>query len=128
MRAFHISWGVFFFCFFAWFGVAPPLMPVIREELMLGEVQVGNIVIPSVAATIVARPLIGRLCDWIGPRRVYSGLLVGLPVSATMNTMFYVNPIIRACLGHPYPEGRQIRGRLDEPLEVTLFPWCTRPE
>lgn len=81
MRAFHMSWGAFFLCFFAWFGTAP-LMAVIREELALSEAQVGNIVIASVAATVLARPLIGRLCDWIGPRKAYSGLLVlgSLPV------------------------------------------------
>jgi NNP family nitrate/nitrite transporter-like MFS transporter len=27
MRTFHITWLTFFFCFFAWFGIAP-LMPL----------------------------------------------------------------------------------------------------
>lgn len=81
MRAFHMSWAAFFLCFFAWFGAAP-LMAVIRDELALSEAQVGNIVIASVAVTVIARPLIGRLCDWIGPRKAYSGLLIlgSLPV------------------------------------------------
>jgi len=81
MRAFHVSWMAFFLCFFGWFGVAP-LMPVIRSELHLTKAQIGNIVIASVAVTVLARLFVGWLCDRYGPRRVYAGLLVlgSLPV------------------------------------------------
>jgi NNP family nitrate/nitrite transporter-like MFS transporter len=81
MRAFHLSWGAFFSCFFAWFAVAP-LMPVIRDELGLTPSQVASTMIASVAGTILARLAVGRLCDRFGPRRVYTGLLLGaaLPV------------------------------------------------
>src|SRR5215216_5502541 len=81
MRAFHMSWIAFFLCFFAWFGIAP-LMPVVREELHLTKEQIGWCVIGSVAITIVARPLIGWLCDRYGPRLTYTWLLLvgSLPV------------------------------------------------
>jgi NNP family nitrate/nitrite transporter-like MFS transporter len=81
MRAFHMSWIAFFLCFFAWFGMAP-LMPVVRKELKLTPAQVGNIIIASVAITILARLLIGWFCDRIGPRRTYAWLLIlgALPV------------------------------------------------
>jgi NNP family nitrate/nitrite transporter-like MFS transporter len=81
MRAFHMSWFAFFLCFFGWFGIAP-LMPVIREELHLTKEQIGNTIIASVAITVVARLLIGWLCDRFGPRRTYAALLVigSLPV------------------------------------------------
>jgi NNP family nitrate/nitrite transporter-like MFS transporter len=75
MRAFHVTWVSFFLCFFGWFGVAP-LMPVIRKELGLSSEQIGNILIASVAATVLARLGVGWLCDRFGPRRIYSGLLV----------------------------------------------------
>jgi NNP family nitrate/nitrite transporter-like MFS transporter len=75
MRAFHITWLTFFLCFFGWFGIAP-LMPVIREELQLTKGQIGAIVIASVAITIVARLLVGWLCDRIGPRITYVLVLV----------------------------------------------------
>ncbi len=75
MRAFHMSWFAFFLCFFAWFGIAP-LMAVVREELSLTKEQIGNTIIASVAITIFARLLIGWLCDRIGPRLCYTGLLV----------------------------------------------------
>jgi len=83
MRAFHMAWFAFFVCFFAWFGIAP-LMKVVREELALTPAQVGNTIIASVAVTVLARMLIGRLCDRFGPRRTYAGLLVlgSLPVMA----------------------------------------------
>jgi len=74
MRTFHITWLTFFFCFFGWFGVAP-LMPLIREQLHLSKDQIGNIIIASVSATIVARLIIGKLCDTLGPRLSYTILL-----------------------------------------------------
>jgi MFS transporter, NNP family, nitrate/nitrite transporter len=75
MRAFHITWVTFFLCFFGWFGIAP-LMPVVREDLDLTKVQIGNIMIASVSITIFARLLFGWLCDKIGPRISYSVLLI----------------------------------------------------
>lgn len=75
MRSFHITWLTFFFCFFGWFGIAP-LMPLVREQLHLNKEQIGNITIASVSATIIARLIIGRLCDTLGPRLSYTILLV----------------------------------------------------
>lgn len=75
MRTFHLTWLTFFFCFFGWFGIAP-LMPLVREQLHLDKSQVGNIVIASVSATILARLVIGKLCDTLGPRLSYTILLV----------------------------------------------------
>jgi NNP family nitrate/nitrite transporter-like MFS transporter len=75
MQTFHITWITFFVCFFGWFGIAP-LMPIIRETLHLSKEQVGNITIASVSATIIARLIIGRLCDTLGPRLSYTILLV----------------------------------------------------
>lgn len=81
MRTFHLTWLAFFLCFFGWFGIAP-LMAVVREELDLTKAQVGNTMIASVAVTVIARLAIGWLCDKIGPRKTYSGLLIifSLPV------------------------------------------------
>lgn len=82
MRTFHITWITFFFCFFGWFGVAP-LMPLVREQLGLTKSEVGNIIIASVSATIIARLFIGKMCDTLGPRISYTILLVAgsIPVS-----------------------------------------------
>ncbi|QEK52921.1 MFS transporter [Pedobacter aquae] len=74
MRTFHVTWLMFFVCFFGWFGLAP-LMPTIRTELGLSKAQVGNLIIASVASTIIARLVIGRLCDVIGPRKAAIWLL-----------------------------------------------------
>ncbi|MGG9972589.1 MFS transporter [Ferruginibacter sp. SUN002] len=75
MKTFHITWLTFFFCFFAWFGMAP-LMKLAKEQLHLTKDQIGNIQIASVSATILARLLIGRLVDKYGPRIVYTWLLI----------------------------------------------------
>ena len=81
MRAFHMSWLAFFVCFFAWFAVAP-LMPVIKGEFHLSIGQIANINIAAVSVTILARFLIGPMCDRFGPRRAYTALLTlgALPV------------------------------------------------
>jgi NNP family nitrate/nitrite transporter-like MFS transporter len=81
MREFHMTWFAFFLCFFAWFGMAP-LMILVREEMGLTKEQIGWCGIGSVSITVLARLLIGWLCDRIGPRLAYSGLLIlgSLPV------------------------------------------------
>ncbi|MCO5948332.1 MFS transporter [Mucilaginibacter flavidus] len=81
MRTFHITWLMFFVCFFGWFGLAP-LMPTIRAELHLTKAQIGNIIIASVGSTIIARLIIGKLCDTWGPRKTAVRLLLigSLPV------------------------------------------------
>jgi NNP family nitrate/nitrite transporter-like MFS transporter len=81
MRTFHMAWLAFFLCFFAWFGIAP-LMAIVRDELNLTKEQIGNTIIASVAITVIARLAIGWLCDRIGPRYTYTGILLlgALPV------------------------------------------------
>ncbi|GBD26613.1 Nitrate transporter [bacterium HR30] len=75
MRAFHVTWVAFCVAFFAWFAVAP-LTPVIREELDLTPADLSNAMMASVAATVFARVVVGFLCDRMGPRRVYTWLLL----------------------------------------------------
>ncbi len=75
MRTFHITWLTFFVCFFGWFGIAP-LMPIIREDLHLTKPQIGNAIIAAVSITVFARLIVGRLCDTLGPRITYTGLLI----------------------------------------------------
>ena len=75
MRAFHLSWFAFHVCFFGWFGIAP-LMAIVREDLALTQTQIGNTIIASVAITVIVRLLIGLLCDRLGPRKTYTGLLI----------------------------------------------------
>ncbi len=74
MRAFHLTWIAFFVCFFAWFATAP-LMPVIKGDLGLTNDQVYSIGIAGVFATVLARFVIGPLCDKYGPRLTYTALL-----------------------------------------------------
>ncbi len=75
IRTFHMTWFAFFSCFFAWFGIAP-LMIIVRDEMGFTKSQVGWTIIASVSVTILARFFIGWLCDRIGPRLAYTGLLI----------------------------------------------------
>ena len=103
MRAFHLSWFAFFLCFFAWFGIAP-LMTVVRDELALTPAQVGNLIIASIAITVVARLLIGWLCDRIRPRLAYTGLLVvgalpvtGIGLAQSYEAFLILGALVLAC-------------------------------
>lgn len=75
MRAFHMTWFAFFLCFFGWFGIAPMLGDV-RDDLGITTDQIVTTNMVAVASTIVMRLLIGWLCDRIGPRYAYTGILI----------------------------------------------------
>ena len=101
MKTFHTTWLMFFVCFFGWFGLAP-LMPSIRADLHLSKAQVGNLIIISVSSTIIARLIIGKLCDLWGPRKTAIRLLLvgSLPVFLVGLSKDYTSFLIfRAAIG-----------------------------
>ncbi|MGE0056177.1 MAG: MFS transporter [Hyphomicrobium sp.] len=71
----HLSWIAFFISFFVWFNHAP-LMAAARTTLGLTDQQVAALLILNVALTIPARVAVGMLVDKVGPRIMYSSLLV----------------------------------------------------
>ena len=99
MRTFHITWFSFFICFFGWFGIAP-LMTVLREEFALTKAQMGNLVIASVSVTIFMRLFLGWLCDRLGPRKTYAGLLFlgAIPVMTIGFADTYMELLVWRCL------------------------------
>ena len=74
-RILHLSWVAFFISFLVWFNHAP-LMSAIREQFGLSTSEVNTLLLLNVALTIPARILIGMAVDALGPRRVYSLVLV----------------------------------------------------
>ncbi|KAF9298501.1 High-affinity nitrate transporter 2.1 [Mortierella antarctica] len=75
MRAMHLSWLSFFIAFLGWFAI-PPLMPTIKADLKLTPHNISDANLTSVSATILARLIIGPLCDRYGPRKAMAGLLL----------------------------------------------------
>jgi Na+/melibiose symporter-like transporter len=75
IKVLHLTWLAFFVSFLVWFNHAP-LMAAIRASLNLTDQEVSALLILNVALTIPARIVIGMLVDKLGPRLVYSLLLV----------------------------------------------------
>ncbi len=75
IKTLHITWFAFFLTFVVWFNHAP-LLVFMKEAFNMTGQQVKALMILNVALTIPARIVIGILVDKLGPRKVYSTLLV----------------------------------------------------
>jgi MFS transporter, NNP family, nitrate/nitrite transporter len=63
-----------------WFAIAP-LLPEIRESLELDTKTIWTSSICSVAGTLLMRLALGPLCDKVGPRPLFAGLLFGVSIA-----------------------------------------------
>jgi len=86
MRSFHVSWATFFIAFLGWFAFAP-LMPVVRADLGLTDGQIWTANITSVMLTIVARFIVGPMCDQYGPRLIQSFLMIWGCIMVAFSTL-----------------------------------------
>ena len=75
IRILHYTWFAFFMTFVVWLGLGP-MMPFIKEALDLTDQQAKVLLILNVAMTIPARIVVGMLVDKLGPRIMYTGILV----------------------------------------------------
>ncbi|CDS10082.1 hypothetical protein LRAMOSA02759 [Lichtheimia ramosa] len=75
MRAMHLAWISFMVAFMAWFSI-PPVMDHIAKDLGIPAAEMYDSNMASVAVTVVARIIIGPMCERFGPRRVMATILV----------------------------------------------------
>ncbi len=75
IRILHYTWFAFFMTFVVWLGLGP-LMPFIKSALELSDQQAKVLLILNVAMTIPARIVVGMLVDKLGPRIMYTAILV----------------------------------------------------
>ena len=74
-RILHLTWFAFFITFVIWLGLGP-MMPFIQEALGLTDQQAKVLLILNVAMTIPARILVGMLVDKLGPKVMFSFILI----------------------------------------------------
>ena len=72
-QAFQLSWISFIIAFFATFA-APPLLPVIRNNLDLTKADLSAAAVASVIGAAFSRILAGVVCDSLGPRAAHASL------------------------------------------------------
>eukprot|EP00959_Pyramimonas_sp_CCMP1952_P288432 6031438-Pyramimonas_sp.AAC.1 len=77
MLAFHCSWLGFFTTFVSTFAAAP-MIPVIRNDIDMDIVDIGNAGVAAVTGTIFCRVSMGVFCDTFGPRWGYAFLMLGV--------------------------------------------------
>lgn len=75
IRILHYTWFAFFMTFVVWLGLGP-MMPFITEALGLTDQQAKVLLILNVAMTIPARIIVGMLVDKLGPRIMYTSILI----------------------------------------------------
>jgi len=74
-RILHLTWFAFFMSFVVWLGLGP-MMPFIKEALALTDQQAKVLLILNVGLTIPARIVVGMLVDKLGPKIMFSSILI----------------------------------------------------
>ena len=75
MRAFHASWFGFFIGFVMWFAVTP-LLGDVKETLGLTTQEIWTSSLCGTAVTVLARVMMGPLCDVFGARKCMAAIVV----------------------------------------------------
>ncbi len=124
MRALHLTWIAFFICFFTWFNMAPLATTMAKELGWLTPKDLGLLAICNVALTVPARVFVGMAMDRLGPRRVFSVLMVTMSVPvfffAFGNSLaqLLVSRLVLGCIGAGFVVGVHMTALWFKPKDI----------
>ncbi len=101
IRILHYTWFAFFMTFVMWQGLGP-MMPYIKESLNLTTHQTKILLLLNVALAIPARIVVGMLVDKLGPRIMYSTILIAgglISIAFTWSNSYEQLALIRLLCG-----------------------------
>ena len=77
--------------FMAWYAI-PPIVYHIAEDLNISSVEIYDSNMVAVAITIVARLVVGPLCERFGPRRVMCAILISGAIPCGLTALVTSGP------------------------------------
>ena len=87
MRAFHASWFGFFIGFVMWFAITP-LLGEVQETLGLTNKEIWMSSLCGTAMTVLARVMMGPLCDVFGARKCMAAVVVFSAIPCGLTVRF----------------------------------------
>lgn len=124
-KTLHLTWIAFFLTFVVWFNLAP-FKSTTGKQLQLSDAELAVLLICNVALTIPARIIVGVLVDRLGPRRVYTWLLLAASIpciGCALATEFWELVLCRllvSCVGAGFVVGIRLVGEWFNAREIGL--------
>ena len=124
IKALHLTWIAFFICFYVWFNMAPLASSMLKTVGWLTKDDIRLFAIANVALTIPARIIVGMALDRLGPRRVFSILMVLMAVPTLFFALgdtkeqLFVSRLILSSVGASFVVGIHMTALWFKPRDI----------